>query len=93
MKQYIADAFTDELFKGNPAAVCVMDEWISDELMRNMLALLKKCGYKRASLVVQKANYAVRMYKKVGFEVVDENDREYVMAVDPKGDKSALYYS
>lgn len=42
MKQHIADAFTDELFKGNPAAVCVMDEWISDELMRNMLALLKK---------------------------------------------------
>ncbi len=36
MKQYIADAFTDELFKGNPAAVCVMDEWISDELMRNI---------------------------------------------------------
>ncbi len=36
MKQYIADAFTDELFKGNPAAVCIMDEWISDELMRNI---------------------------------------------------------
>lgn len=36
MKQYIVDAFTDELFKGNPAAVCVMDEWISDELMRNI---------------------------------------------------------
>ncbi|MBD5383532.1 MAG: PhzF family phenazine biosynthesis protein [Ruminococcaceae bacterium] len=36
MKQYVVDAFTDELFKGNPAAVCVMDEWISDELMRNI---------------------------------------------------------
>lgn len=36
MKQYIVDAFTDELFKGNPAAVCVMDEWISGELMRNI---------------------------------------------------------
>ncbi len=38
MKQYIVDAFTDKLFKGNPAAVCVMDEWISDGLMRNIAA-------------------------------------------------------
>ncbi len=36
MKQYTVDAFTDELFKGNPAAVCVMDEWISDELMQKI---------------------------------------------------------
>jgi phosphoserine phosphatase len=27
MKQYIVDAFTDKPFSGNPAAVCVMDEW------------------------------------------------------------------
>lgn len=33
MKQYIVDAFTDTLFKGNQAAVCVMDRWIPDELM------------------------------------------------------------
>ena len=25
MKQYIADAFTNKPFSGNPAAVCVMD--------------------------------------------------------------------
>lgn len=36
MKQYTVDAFTDEFFKGNPAAVCVMDEWISDELMQKI---------------------------------------------------------
>lgn len=36
MKQYIVDAFTDTLFKGNQAAVCVMDEWIADELMQNI---------------------------------------------------------
>lgn len=33
MKQYRVDVFTEELFRGNPAAVCIMDEWISDELM------------------------------------------------------------
>lgn len=36
MKQYIVDAFTDTLFSGNQAAVCVMDEWIPDELMQNI---------------------------------------------------------
>ena len=36
MKQYIVDAFTDTLFHGNQAAVCVMNEWISDELMQNI---------------------------------------------------------
>ena len=24
-------------------------------------------------------NYAARMYRKVGFEIVDENDEEYIM--------------
>ena len=27
MKQYIVDAFTNEPFSGNPAAVCVMERW------------------------------------------------------------------
>ncbi len=36
MKQYVVDAFTDRLFAGNQAAVCVMEEWISDELMQNI---------------------------------------------------------
>lgn len=38
MRQYIVDAFTDKVFAGNPAAVCVMDKWISDELMMNITA-------------------------------------------------------
>jgi len=33
MKQYIVDAFTDRIFGGNPAAVCVMEKWLSDETM------------------------------------------------------------
>ena len=33
MKQYIVDAFTDTVFKGNPAAVCVMDRWPEDQWM------------------------------------------------------------
>ncbi len=52
---------------------------IGTALMRAMLQLLKDKGYKQASLSVQKANYAVELYRKVGFEVVDENEEEYIM--------------
>ena len=52
---------------------------IGTELMKRMLAELKNCGYKSGSLSVQKQNYAVGMYKKVGFQIVDENDEEYIM--------------
>ena len=52
------------------------------KLMKDMLALLKKRGYERASLAVQKANYAVRMYEKGGFRTVDENDEEFIMACE-----------
>ena len=30
---YQADAFTDKLFGGNPAAVCPLEDWLSDEEM------------------------------------------------------------
>ena len=52
---------------------------IGTALMRDMLKFLKNKGYKRTSLSVQKVNYAVRMYQKVGFEVIDENEEEYIM--------------
>lgn len=52
---------------------------IGTNLMKEMLHILKDRGYKQASLAVQKANYAVRMYQKTGFEIVDENGEEYIM--------------
>ena len=52
------------------------------KMMQRMLGLLKEQGYKKASLAVQKANYAVRMYEKVGFEIIDENDEEYIMVCE-----------
>jgi len=33
MKQYVVDAFTDRVFHGNQAAVCVLDAWLPEELM------------------------------------------------------------
>ena len=35
---YQIDAFTSEQFKGNPAAVCPLKEWINDDLMQNIAA-------------------------------------------------------
>ena len=52
---------------------------IGTEMMKKMLAVLETCGYKQASLAVQKANYAIKMYFDVGFEIVDENAEEYIM--------------
>lgn len=52
---------------------------IGTELMEKMLELLRKKGYQRASLAVQKDNYALRMYQKVGFQVIAENDKEFIM--------------
>ena len=55
---------------------------IGSRLMEEMLKLLRSQGYERASLAVQKANYAVKIYEKLGFETVDENDEEYIMVCE-----------
>lgn len=52
---------------------------IGTALMKEMLCILKQRGYKQTSLSVQKENYAVKMYKKVGFQIVNENEEEYIM--------------
>lgn len=38
MKQriYQIDAFTDRIFQGNPAAVCPLESWLSDEILQNI---------------------------------------------------------
>lgn len=36
MKQYIVDAFTDKVFHGNQAAICILDEWLTEELMMDI---------------------------------------------------------
>lgn len=57
---------------------------IGTALLENILSLLKSENYEKVSLSVQKENYAYRMYLKAGFEVVDENDEEYIMVCDLK---------
>ena len=52
---------------------------IGTELMRALLGELKSVGFGQVSLSVQKANRAVRLYRKIGFVTIDENDEEYIM--------------
>ena len=52
---------------------------IGTAMMIKTLDLLKSHGYKQVSLSVQKANYAAKLYQKVGFEIVRENGEEYIM--------------
>lgn len=52
---------------------------IGTKLMQEMLNYLKQAGYTKASLAVQKTNYALNMYLKVGFQIIAENEEEYIM--------------
>lgn len=52
---------------------------IGSRLMREMLRFLHDTDYMRVSLAVQKDNYAVEMYRKLGFGIVRENAEDYVM--------------
>lgn len=64
-------------------AIAVCKEYrgkgIGTALMKEMLNSLKQRGYKQASLSVQKANFAVDLYSKLGFKIVGENEEEYLM--------------
>lgn len=61
---------------------------IGTDLMQHMLTYLKESGYSKASLAVQKENYAFRMYQALGFEIIDENVEEYIMVYRFRTDKN-----
>lgn len=52
---------------------------IGTTLMKQMLFYLQQKGYHQVSLSVQKANYASKMYLKLGFEIVKTNQEDYIM--------------
>lgn len=60
IKLYQVDAFTNKLFQGNPAAVCVIDEWLSDELMQKIGL---ENNLSETAFVVQKGDvYEIRWF-------------------------------
>lgn len=55
---------------------------IGTRLMEEMINYLQNAGYKQTSLSVQKENYAVRLYLKMGFKIIRENDEDYLMLLN-----------
>lgn len=55
---------------------------IGTSLLKQLLQVERLAEYSKISLSVQKSNYAVKMYEKVGFTVVNENSEEYIMIVN-----------
>lgn len=52
---------------------------VGTELMKKIILDLNKKGYNKVSLSVQKANFAIKMYKKLGFKVFKENEEDFIM--------------
>lgn len=64
MRQYIVDAFSDSIFGGNPAAVCIVEESLSDELM---LAITKENNLSETAFAVRKGDkYHLRWFTPGG---------------------------
>jgi len=61
MKMYQVDAFTQELFKGNPAAVIVMNEWLEEALMQN-IALENNLAETAFVKKLDETNYEIRWF-------------------------------
>lgn len=60
MRQYIVDAFTSELFRGNPAAVCVMQAWPEESLM---MAIARENNLSETAFIVkEEAGYHLRWF-------------------------------
>ena len=64
MKQYIVDAFTDRVFGGNPAAVCLLDSWLPDELL--MQITRENNLSETAFAVPEGSNYHLRWFTPGG---------------------------
>ena len=62
--QFIVDAFTDTVFKGNPAAVCLLDEWLSDATLQN---IAKENNLSETAFTVKKNDhYELRWFTPSG---------------------------
>lgn len=64
MRQYVVDAFTDKVFSGNQAAVCILDKWIDDELMQNIAA--ENNFSETAFAVAEENGYHLRWFTPAG---------------------------
>ena len=60
MRQYIVDAFTNKVFSGNPAAVCVMNKWPEEKWMMQLAA--ENNLSETAFIVKEETGYRLRWF-------------------------------
>ena len=60
IKIYQVDAFTNNLFSGNPAAVCLLDNWLPDEVMQSIA--LENNLSETAFLIKKKDKFFLRWF-------------------------------
>lgn len=58
MRQYVVDAFTERLFHGNQAAVCVMESWPDETLM---MAIARENNFSETAFTVNEADGCYRL--------------------------------
>lgn len=58
---------------------------IGTKLMETILKVTNAQGYQRISLSVQKANPAVHLYQRLGFQIIKEKEEEYLMVYNGRG--------
>jgi len=64
MKIYQVDTFTDEIFSGNPAAVCPLKEWISGDMM---LSIASENNLSETAFYIKRKNdYHIRWFTPKG---------------------------
>lgn len=67
-------------------AISLLEEYrnqgVGSRLMTVMIEHLHKSGYNQASLNVKKENYAVKLYRKMGFEIAKEDEEDYLMILN-----------
>lgn len=64
MKYFVVDAFAEKVFEGNPAGVCVMKEWLSDDLMQKIA--IENNLSETAFAVKEVENYRLRWFTPGG---------------------------
>ena len=64
MKQYIVDAFLDRVFHGNPAAICILDQWLPQE---QMMDITRENNLSETAFAVKKQDrYHLRWFTPAG---------------------------
>lgn len=64
MKYFVVDAFAEKVFEGNPAGVCILNDWLSDDLMQKIA--IENNLSETAFAVKEAAHYRLRWFTPGG---------------------------